>query len=233
MAIDIDLNSDLGEGAPSDAAVIPLITSANVACCFHAGDPTTARTTMRLAVEKGVVIGAHPGHPDRDHFGRRMSDRSPEKVFDDCVFQIGAMMGLARIENAQIKYVKPHGGLYHQACDDEAYAESVIAAANLFGLMVVGLPGSQLEIRSKGRCTFVAEGFADRRYRADGRLVPRDQPGALIDDPAEAVAQVDRLIRELGIRTICVHGDNPQAILFVTTLRESLQSKGIAIRPFA
>jgi UPF0271 protein len=231
--LSIDLNCDLGEGAPLDAEVMPLITSANIACGFHAGDPTIARETLRSAVAHGVSIGAHPGHPDREHFGRRELPRSPDQVFDDCVYQIGALIGLAKSVNGLVKYVKPHGGLYHQACRDEAYATAVIAAANLFDLAILGLPGSRLEEQARGRVRFIAEGFADRRYLPDGNLVPRDRPDAFVDDPTEAVRQVQWLIRERGVGTICVHGDNPKALDFVRALRDALQKEGLEIRPFA
>ena len=133
----------------------------------------------------------------------------------------------------EVKYVKPHGGLYHQANRDDRYAEAVIAATECFGLIVMGLPGSRLEALASGRCPFVAEGFADRRYQPDGSLVPRDRPNAFIDDPDEAVRQVEWLLRERGTRSICVHGDNPNALVFVRALREALLSKGFTIRPFA
>jgi UPF0271 protein len=140
--------------------------------------------------------------------------------------------GFSSLRQAAL-YVKPHGGLYHQANRDDRYADAIIEAARLFNLIVMGLPGSRLEARSRGRCPFVAEGFADRRYRPDGSLVPREEPDAFIDDSAEAVAQVERLLRERGVRTICVHGDNPQAVAFVQALRTALSESGFTIRPFA
>jgi 5-oxoprolinase (ATP-hydrolysing) subunit A len=233
MAIEVDLNSDLGEGALLDAEIVPLITSANVACGFHAGNPSIAIATLRLAVAHGVVVGAHPGHPDREHFGRRELPRSPEQAFDDCMFQLGGLIALARAVHADVKYLKPHGALYHQACRDDDFAGVVIAVAEHFDLGVVGLPGSRLELAARDRCRFIAEGFADRRYQADGNLVPRDQPGAFIDEPAEAVKQVEWLLRERGVHTICVHGDNPKAVAFAQSLRDALKRAGIAVRPFA
>jgi UPF0271 protein len=233
MNLEVDLNSDLGEGAPHDAEIIPLITSANVACGFHAGDPLTSLETIRLAIKQGIVIGAHPGHPDKEGVGRRELPRTSEQVYSDCVYQIGALAGLARTETAEVRYVKPHGGLYHQACRDETYAEAVVQAAAVFNLIVMGLPRSRLEERAKGHCSFVAEGFADRRYHPDGSLVPRSQANAFIDDPAEAVSQVKRLIRQRGVRTICVHGDNPRAVAFVQSMRGALTEAGISIKPFA
>lgn len=229
----VDLNSDLGEAAGHDAEILPLITSANVSCGFHAGSPLESRRTLALAKKFGVVVGAHPGHPDPEHFGRRELPLAPEEVYVNCVHQIGALLAVAALENVPVRYVKPHGGLYHQTNREDAYADVLIEAACRFNLIVMGLPGSRLEARSQGRCPFVAEGFADRRYRPDGTLVPRDQPDAFIHDPLEAVQQVEWLLSTKGIRTICVHGDNPQALSFVNALRTSLLQKGFTLGPFA
>jgi len=232
---EVDLNCDLGEGVGglgSDADVMRVITSANVCCGHHAGSALESFQTLKLADAHGVVIGAHPGHADRANFGRLELDLPPEQVFAECVAQVGALVGLAAAANATIRYLKPHGGLYHQAHRDEAYADAVIAAAVQFKLIVVGMTHSQLQKRSLGRCDFVAEGFADRGYRDDGSLIPRDQPGALIADPLAAVAQARRLLDEHGIRTLCVHGDNPQALAFVRALRHALE-KQFTIRAFA
>jgi UPF0271 protein len=231
--MDIDLNADLGEGCPHDAELMPLLTSANIACGFHAGDPATAHTALRLAARHGVQAGAHPGFPDREHFGRQEMVRTEEQVFEDCVYQVGALAGLARAAGVPLRYVKPHGALYNVACRDDAYARPVVAAAESFGLALLGLPGSRLEAQSAGRCPFVAEGFADRRYLPDGSLVPRSRPDAFVEDPAEAVRQAEWLVRERGVRTLCVHGDNPRAVLFVRELRQALASRGIGIRAFA
>jgi 5-oxoprolinase (ATP-hydrolysing) subunit A len=231
--MEIDLNCDLGEGCPHDAELMPLITSANIACGFHAGDPATARAALEAAARHGVQVGAHPGFPDREHFGRRELSRTGQEVFDDCVYQVGALAGLARAAGLALRYVKPHGALYNMACRDEAYARPVVDAVALFGLAVMGLPGSRLEAASAGRCPFVAEGFADRRYQPDGSLVPRSRPDAFVTDPAEAVRQAERLVRERGVRTLCVHGDNPEALAFVRALREALTRQGITIRAFA
>src|SRR5436309_5750037 len=174
----IDLNCDLGEGAGSDADVLPLITSANVACGFHAGDPATAYATVLPAAKLGVRVGAHPGFPDREEFGRRELVRSEQQVYEDCVFQIGALAGIARACGVALSHVKAHGALYNMACRDDAYGRPVVAAAALFGLPLLGLPASRLEALSAGRCPFFAEGFADRGYRPDGSLVPRSEPDA-------------------------------------------------------
>jgi UPF0271 protein len=230
--MEIDLNCDLGEGCPHDAELMPLITSANIACGFHAGDAATAHAALRQAVRHGVQAGAHPGFPDREGFGRRELSRAEEQVFEDCVYQVGALAGLARATGTALRYVKPHGALYNMACRDEAYARPVVAAAGLFRLAVMALPGSRLEALCAGRCDFVAEGFADRRYLPDGSLVPRTRPDAFVEDPAEAVRQAEWLLRTRGVRTLCVHGDNPRALAFVRELRAALTRQGITIQPF-
>lgn len=231
--MDIDLNCDLGEGGPFDAELMPLITSASVACGGHAGDAATAAATLRLARQYSVQVGAHPGFPDREHFGRRELPRSEQQVFEDCVFQIGALTALARAIGSPVQYVKPHGALYNLACREDAFARPVVAATELFGLALLGLPNSRLQALSAGRCPFVAEGFADRRYLPDGSLVPRSRPEAFVEGPAEAVRQVEWLVKEKGVRTICVHGDNPQAVAFVRVLRDELTRRGLGIKPFA
>ncbi len=228
----IDLNCDLGEGCPYDAELMPLITSASVACGFHAGDPSTARVALLAAKRHGVRAGAHPGFPDRESFGRREMARTEEQIFEDCVYQIGALAGLARAVGTELSYVKPHGALYNRACRDDAYARPVVAACAVFSLPVLGLPESRLQAAAAGRIDFVAEGFADRRYQPDGSLVPRDRPDAFVHDAAEAVRQAEALARR-GVRTLCVHGDDPRALDFVRALRQALQERGVDVRPFA
>jgi UPF0271 protein len=230
--VEIDLNCDLGEGCPHDAELMPLLTSANVACGFHAGDAATAYATLTLAARYGVQVGAHPGFADRAHFGRRELSRTETQIFEECVYQIGALAGLARAAGLSLRYVKPHGALYNQACRDDAYARPIVEAVALFGLELMALPDSRLETLSAGRCPFVREGFADRRYLPDGSLVPRSQPDAFVAEPTEAVRQAEWLLREKGVRTLCVHGDNPQAVAFVRELREALTQRGFTIRGF-
>jgi len=257
----IDLNCDLGEGCASDGQLLPLITSANVACGWHAGDAATAMATLRGAVQHGVCVGAHPGFNDRDHFGRRELARTEQEVFQDCVYQVGALTALARAAGTQVHYIKAHGALYNMACRDDAYARPLVAAAAFFQLPLLGLPASRLQMLCKDRCRFVAEGFADRRYLPDGSLVPRGaekgsgpfcakhppgrsgkrgltpfrpgQPDAFVHDPEEGARQALRVMRERGVETICVHGDNPQALAFVGALRQALQQAGCEIRAFA
>jgi UPF0271 protein len=230
--MNIDLNCDLGEGCPCDAELMPLITSANIACGFHAGDAATAHAALRLAAQHGVQVGAHPGFPDREHFGRRELRRTETQIFEDCAYQIGALGGLARAVGISLRYVKPHGALYNLACRDDAYARPIVEATCLFGLNLMALPESRLEALSNGRCTFIREGFADRRYLPDGSLVPRSQPDAFVKEPGEAVRQAEWLLRERGVQTFCVHGDNPQAVAFVRELRQALTQRGVDIRKF-
>ncbi len=230
--MNIDLNCDLGEGCAFDAELMPLITSANVACGFHAGDAATAHATLRLAARHGVQVGAHPGFPDRENFGRRDLPRTETQIFEDCVYQIGALAGLARAVGISLRYVKPHGALYNMACRDDACARPIVEATCLFGLDLMALPESRLEALSAGRCAFIREGFADRRYLPDGSLVPRSQPDAFVKDQEEAVRQAEWLLRERGVQTLCVHGDNPQAVKFVRELRQALTKRGVAIRKF-
>jgi UPF0271 protein len=231
--MEIDLNADLGEGCANDAELMTLITSANIACGFHAGDPAMASTALREAIRLGVQIGAHPGFPDREGFGRNELTLTPQQVFEDCVYQIGALQGLAKAAGGQARYLKPHGALYNMACRDDIYAAPIVAAAKVSGLKLMALPGSRLEALSVGTCPFVPEGFADRRYQPDGSLVPRSRPDAFVEDAAEAVRQVEWLLGRKGARTICVHGDNPKALAFVRALREALTRQGHAIKVFA
>lgn len=228
----IDLNCDLGEGAGHDAELLTLITTANVACGFHAGDPQTAMQTIREATRLGIRVGAHPSYPDREHFGRREMHRTETEIRDDCVYQIGALAGLAHSVGVALSHVKPHGALYNQACRDAKVAESIIAAARPFELPIMAMPGTVLGELVPKRSR-IAEGFADRRYGTNGLLVPRTEPNAMIDDASEAAEQALRLVRELHVQTLCVHGDNPRAIEFVKALREALTSQGFTIRTFA
>lgn len=229
----IDLNCDLGEGAGTEADLMPLITSANVSCGAHAGTPEGIRETLMLAAKHGVAVGAHPGHPDREHFGRRELPTPSRDVLEQIHSQIVALRAIADQTGVKLRYVKPHGALYNQACRDDAFADAVVAACALAGLPVIGLPGSRIEERATGLVPFFAEGFADRRYRPDGSLVPRNEPGAFVENPVEAVEQVRQLIAERVVRTICVHGDNPEAVAFVRAVREELLRSGFELRPFA
>jgi UPF0271 protein len=229
--MNIDLNCDLGEGCGNDAELMTLITSANVSCGFHAGDSATAHTALKLAAKHGVQVGAHPGYADRANFGRVELAMNEEAVFELCLYQVGALIGLAHSAGVRMRYVKPHGALYNQASRDDAYARPIVTAAEILKLPVMGLPGSRLE--SLCKTGFIAEGFADRRYLPDGSLVPRSRPDAFVHDVDEAVTQADRLMREHGVRTLCVHGDNPQALDFVRGLRDAFSKCGVSIRAFS
>jgi UPF0271 protein len=229
----IDLNSDLAEGCGVDAELIPLVTSANLCCGFHAGDPATAFATLKLAQRHGVQVGAHPGYPDREHFGRHEVTLREEDIFALMLYQVGALAGLAQAASVRLRYVKPHGALYNQAFADDAFARPIMAAAEILRLPVVGLPGSRLAAFCKAGSGFIPEGFADRRYLPDGSLVPRDRADAFVHDVDEAVAQAERLMRDHGVRTLCVHGDNPKALDFVRGLRDAFTRRGISIRAFA
>jgi UPF0271 protein len=231
--MDIDLNADLGEGAGTDAELMPLVTSANVCCGLHAGGPGEIARTLVLAHRFGATIGAHPGYADREHFGRRELQLANQELLALCVYQLGALGAMADALGLGVRYVKPHGALYNQACRDRNVADLFVIAATQHRLPVVGLPGSQLEAACRDRVPFFPEGFADRRYRPDGSLVPRTEPDAFVHDPDEAVKQVEWLIREKGVRTVCVHGDNPEAVAFAKAVREALLARGFTLKPFA
>lgn len=221
--LNFDLNCDLGEGCPHDATLMPLITSANIACGAHAGDPQTMLHSVRLAKQHGVRIGAHVSFPDREHFGRKELTRSNEEIYADCIAQIGALDGMARSEGLTVAYVKPHGALYNMACRDGAYALPVVNAARVFHLPLMGLPNSSLEKRTLAAgLHFLKEGFADRRYQPDGSLVPRTQANAMIDNPDEAARQVKWLLSSRGVQSVCVHGDRPGVVEFTQRLTEML-----------
>jgi UPF0271 protein len=221
----IDLNADLGEGAGFDEQLMPLITSANVCCGAHAGGPQEIAATFELARRFGVVVGAHPGYPDRENFGRGECHLADSEITRLVHQQIQELESLAREKELAVSFVKPHGALYNQACREKHIATAVVAAVleSPTPLTVLGLPG---------RLPFVPEGFADRRYRPDGSLVPRTEAGAFVHDPQEAVEQIRWLIGQKGVRTICVHGDNPDAVAFARKVREALLGAGIELKAF-
>lgn len=236
----MDLNADVGESfgrwqLGDDAALLPHLTSANVACGFHAGDPLTLRRTCELAVEHGVVIGAQVGYRDLAGFGRRFVDVPPAELEADVLYQLSALDGLARAAGAQVAFLKPHGALYHAVCAHPEQAAAVIAAVRAFGgLPVLGLAGSPfLRAVDAAGLEGVGEGFADRAYLADGGLVPRSEPGALLTDPAAVAAQAVRLAASEGVRSLCVHGDSPGAPALAAAVREALAAAGVAVSPFA
>ncbi|HSC28424.1 MAG TPA: 5-oxoprolinase subunit PxpA [Vicinamibacterales bacterium] len=247
----IDLNSDVGEsfGAwrmGADEQVMRSITSANVACGFHAGDPGVMRHTVRLAREAGASVGAHPGFPDLAGFGRRDLRASPREVEDMVLYQIGALAAIAASEGVRLAHVKAHGALYNMAARDRALADAIARAVRDFdpGLVLFGLPGSALlEAGSALGLRVAAEGFADRAYEADGSLTPRTRPGAVIHDPEKVVRRALLLVREgrvtatdgtelkFHVDTLCTHGDTPDAHELTRLLREGLERQGVLVQP--
>jgi UPF0271 protein len=230
----IDLNADLGEGCPHDEELLDRVSSASVSCGFHAGDRDAIVRTLRAAKERGVAVGAHPGFADREGFGRRERDISAAEVERLIIEQFEALSAMAAEVSAELRFVKPHGALYNQAQRQDEVAAGVVAAMVRLGLPVLGQPGSVLEARAAAAgVRFVAEGFPDRRYRPDGRLVPRSEPGAVLDDPAEVEAQVVRLVGQGGVATLCIHGDDPRAVRNADLVLAALARIGIGRESFA
>jgi 5-oxoprolinase (ATP-hydrolysing) subunit A len=236
----IDLNADLGESygrwtLGDDAAILPLITSANIACGFHAGDPTTLRRACRQAVEAGVVIGAQVGYPDLAGFGRRFLDMTAADLTAAVIYQVGALDGLARSVGGQVRYVKPHGALYNAVVDHQEQAAAVVEAVVAYhpALPLLGLPGSViLTLAANAGLRTVTEYFVDRNYTADGRLVDRRQPDALINDPATAARRAVAAARDGRADSFCTHGDSPAAVEMAAAVREAILGAGITIAPF-
>lgn len=246
----IDLNSDLGESFGRytiglDEQVIPLVSSCNIACGMHAGDPSVMRRTVAAAVEAGVSLGAHPGYPDLQGFGRRDMALSPDEAYDTVLYQIGALNAFCTAQGARLAHVKPHGQLYNRAAVDRPLADAIAAAVRDFdrGLVLVGLANGELVKAGQEAGLHVArEFFADRNYTEDGRLVPRSHPDAVIHDEDFAVARVVEAVAtqsivtskgariELPFDTICVHGDTPQALAFVSRIRSALEERGVEIK---
>ncbi len=253
MTAVIDLNSDVGESfgrwrLGDDEAVLDVVTSANVACGFHAGDASTLRGCCESATRRGVVIGAQVGYRDLAGFGRRFIDMDPGELADDVVYQIGALQALARVTGARVAYVKPHGALYNATVHHEAQARAVVEAVVAYDatLPLMGLPGSRLLAEAeRAGLRPVREAFADRGYTAEGTLVPRTDPGALLDDPDEVAARVVRLVRDgeleavdgtvvrVDAESVCLHGDSPGAVEMATAVRAALDEAGVAVEAFA
>ena len=249
MSSRIDLNADLGEGGSGDAALLGIVTSANVACGFHAGDPAVMDRTVAAAARAGVALGAHPGYPDLRGFGRRPMSASPEEVETDVLYQVGALLAFARAHGARLVHVKPHGALYNQAALDEELARAVARGTARAGrdLILVGLAGSQAMRRAAEAegLRFAAEAFADRAYNDDGTLRSRGLPGAVITDPETAARQAVAIARDGRVRsaegaevrlradTLCVHGDTPGAVANARAVGQALRAAGIALKPLA
>ena len=236
----IDLNCDLGESAGNDEAIMPYITSANIACGFHAGDASVMQVTVRLAKQYGVNIGAHPSWNDRQNFGRLEMNVPAEEVEAIIFQQISALAEIAKVEGVALTHVKPHGALYNQAATDRGLADAIARAVKRFSvdLILVGLAGSGLcEAGIEGGLKVAGEGFPDRAYNPDGTLMSRSKPGALIEFPEEVANNAVTLIKEgilfgekrMQLDTICLHGDNKRAAENAILLREVLTKNGIEI----
>lgn len=249
MDLRLDLNCDMGEsfGAwkmGNDLAILDHVTSANVACGFHAGDPQTMHRTVAAAFERGVRVGAHPGYRDLVGFGRRALQLSASECYDDVVYQVGALAGFARALGGRLSHVKAHGALYHAAEKDPALADAIARATRDIddSLALFGFPGGlQLQAAERLGLRPMAEVFADRSYQDDGSLTPRKQAGAMIEDPEASVAQVERMVLEGRVRalsgrdvpvradTLCLHGDQPGALAFAQRIRGALKARGVRI----
>ena len=248
----IDLNSDVGESfgrwtLGDDKAMFRSVTSANVACGFHAGDPSVIRRTCREAVTAGITIGAHVGYRDLAGFGRRFLDIDPVELADEVVYQIGALQALAAVEGGAVRYVKPHGGLYNAIVTHAAQAKAVVDAVKSVDpdLPILGLPGSEvLRLAEAAGLRAVPEAFADRAYNPDGTLVSRTLPGAVLADPAlisehvlriasdSTVRTIDGSLRKIQAESICVHGDSPGAVAMAAAVRQALAGAGITTAAF-
>ncbi len=248
--ISIDLNCDMGESFGAwkmgdDESIMPLITSANIACGFHGGDPSTIRRTVRRAVDAGVVIGAHPSLPDLMGFGRRNMKITPDEMYDYIIYQAGAVEAFARAAGSRLHHVKAHGQLYNMAATDPSLADAMARAVRDLGgaVQLYALSGSCMLVAAQAiGLPVIGEVFADRSYQDDGTLTPRGRPGAMIEDEARAVQQALRMIEQhevasLGGKTVmvtpgtlCLHGDQPGAVAFANALRRAFAARGIALK---
>ena len=249
----MDLNSDLGEGygrwaLGDDAALLEVVTSANVACGFHAGDPATIDRTVRTAVERGVAVGAQVSYPDLVGFGRREIDVPPDELTADVLYQLGALEAFAKAAGSRVRYVKPHGALYNRIARDPVQAAAVVEAIRRYdpALPLLTLPGSvAMEAAGEAGIPSVAEGFADRAYTAEGRLVSRREPGAVLHDPEQVAARAVVMATEhrveaaggeqvaVEVRSLCVHGDTPGAVDLARAVRTALEQAGVTLEAFA
>jgi UPF0271 protein len=231
----IDVNADVGEGFGDDDKLLGLVSSANVACGFHAGGPSVMRHTCAAAQERGVAIGAHVGYADRAGFGRREIGLTNEEIFDAVVVQVGALAACAATVGGELAHVKPHGALYHRAAAEPGAAAAVIGAMLAVDerLAILGPPRSALEQEAARRsCRMIREGFADRAYREGHRLVPRSQPSSVLD-AASAAEQALSIVRRGSVQSICIHGDSPEAVATARAVVEGLAGAGVTVRSFA
>jgi len=239
----LDLNCDLGEGSPAEAALMPLVSSANIACGGHAGDAERMRASLELALRHGVAIGSHPGYLDREHFGRREQTVTAGEVYELVLRQTRLLQSIGNPLHAVVRHVKPHGALYNQAARDRALARGVVDAVSELRLVLFAPAGSALLAVARERgLPAASEVFADRTYQSDGSLTPRTRPDALLTEPDAVVAQVLRLVRDgkarstegrdlpLKADTVCVHGDGPHALELVRALRRELDWAGVAVK---
>ena len=253
MLREIDLNADLGEGfgpwaMGDDGAMLGIVSSANLACGGHAGDAEVMFASLRMAAERGVVVGAHPGYADREGFGRRVIPMTADEIARMVAVQVGALQGVAALAGVAVRYVKAHGALANLAADKAEVAAAIAGTVRALpgNLMLLAISGTELEIEGrKAGLEVVAEVFADRAYRGDGRLVPRGQAGAVIHDAEFAAERMLRFAETgqmpvlgggevaLAARSVCVHGDSPGAVAMARMLRARLDGAGVAIRPFA
>ena len=251
--LSVDLNSDLGESYGAwnmgdDAAMLGIVSSANVACGFHAGDPAGILKTVRMAAENNVVIGAHVSYPDRAGFGRRNMDVTSDELIGDVIYQIGALQGIAKAAGTRVCYVKPHGALYNQIAHDERQALAVIQAIQMLdpALALMGLAGTKVLALARAEgLAVVAEVFADRGYTKDGLLVPRYEPGAVLHDPEDVAKRMLNFARtgivtahdgtdiRIEAQSICVHGDSPGAVAMAKAIRRLFEAENIRVKPFA
>ncbi|ANI28495.1 LamB/YcsF family protein [Yersinia entomophaga] len=240
----VDLNADLGEGCANDRELLQLVSSANIACGFHAGDAEIMRQSVRWALEFRVAIGAHPSFPDRENFGRTAMQLPPETVYAQVIYQLGALAAIVRAEGGRMQHVKPHGMLYNQAAKDPQLADAIAQAVKAVdsNLRLVGLAGSELILAGqRAGLSTRQEVFADRRYQADGSLVPRNEPDALIESDELALSQTLEMVQQRRVQsrdgiwvpvqadTVCVHGDGAHALAFARRLYDSFIQKNISI----
>ncbi|MDQ6713399.1 MAG: LamB/YcsF family protein [Candidatus Dormibacteraeota bacterium] len=242
---ELDLNADVGEGdRQADEALLPLVTSANIACGLHAGDAQTMLATVGLARRHGVAVGAHPGFDDREGFGRRPRHLAAAEINTLILHQLGALEAIARSEGTTLRHVKPHGALYNQAEGDDALAAAIITAIRAFDrrLRLVGRAGSAMARAAAAvGHPFTAEAFADRRYRPDGSLLPRSEPGAVLTAPDDVARQVRRLVTDgevlasdgsrvpVAFETLCLHGDTPGSAALAARIRRELHALGVSV----
>jgi UPF0271 protein len=239
--VSIDLNADLGEGfglwrMADDAALLDFVTSANVACGFHAGDPPTMRRVCELAAARDVRVGAHVSYRDLAGFGRRFLDVAPDELRDEITYQIAGLDGMARAAGTRVSYVKAHGALYNRVVDDPHHAAALVEGTRAFdpSLPLLGLPGSTLlSLAAEAGSFTIAEGYPDRRYAPDGRLAPRTEPGSVLSDPDEVSANAVQLAESGEVASLCLHGDNPAAVDLARRTRSALLDAGRQIRAFA